>query len=202
MKVAGAVLCAAALLLASIPAHADKAEKQIVGAELTQLDHSDTSPALRDMKPIAPDWAELAEDEHEVKTWAHHHPPRKLGAEPDVLAELARSLAPAPSITTTLGPNFDGVGNGNYAVASAPPDTVGAVGTTQYVQWVNTAFAVFNKTTGATVYGPVAGKTLWQGFGGRCETDNNGDPLVMFDKLAIRRVGRPLLPVHRGLHHG
>src|SRR6185295_6537825 len=101
-----------------------------------------------------------------------------------------RSLdrAIAPSVGTTAGLNFDGVGNPNYSVASAPPDTVGAVGATQYVQWVNTAFAVFNKTTGAMVYGPVAGKTLWQGFGGRCESDNDGDPLVMYDKLANRWV--------------
>ncbi len=30
-----------------------------------------------------------------------------------------------------------------------PPDTNGAVGATQYVQWVNASFAVFDKATGA-----------------------------------------------------
>jgi hypothetical protein len=42
-------------------------------------------------------------------------------------------------------------------------------GLTQYVQWVNTSFAVFNESTGAVVYGPAAGNTLWTGFGGQCE---------------------------------
>ena len=36
----------------------------------------------------------------------------------------------------------------------APPDTNGEVGATQYVQMVNEGFQVFNKTTGASVFGP------------------------------------------------
>ena len=36
----------------------------------------------------------------------------------------------------------------------APPDTNGAVGATQYVQWVNTDFAIFNKSNGALIAGP------------------------------------------------
>ena len=95
-----------------------------------------------------------------------------------------------PLVATTPGLNFAGVGNGDYGftVNSAPPDTNGAVGDTQYVQWVNTSFAVFNKTTGALVYGPVAGNTLWSGFGGGCQTNNDGDPIVQFDKAAHRWI--------------
>ena len=94
------------------------------------------------------------------------------------------------SVATTAGLDFAGVGNGDYGFApnAAPPDTNGAVGATQYVQWVNESFAVFNKTTGALVYGPVAGNTLWSGFGGGCETNNDGDPVVAYDKAANRWV--------------
>jgi hypothetical protein len=57
---------------------------------------------------------------------------------------------------------------------------------TQYVQWVNTVFEVRDKATGNLVYGPADGSTLWQGFGGPCETRNDGDPIVIYDKAAQR----------------
>ena len=30
--------------------------------------------------------------------------------------------------------------------------------------------------------------TLWSGFGGLCQTDNDGDPTVVYDRLADRFV--------------
>ena len=96
-----------------------------------------------------------------------------------------------PLVSASSGLSFAGVGNGDYGFApnAAPPDTNGAVGATQYVQWVNESFAVFNKTTGAIVSGfPKPGNTLWSGFGGGCETNNDGDPIVQYDKLANRWV--------------
>ena len=92
-------------------------------------------------------------------------------------------------------------------MSSTPPDTNGAVGLTQYVQWVNTSFAVFNKNTGSLIKGPVAGNSLWQGFGGGCESNNNGDPVVTYDKLANRWVfsqfvtSSPFLQCVASLHH-
>ena len=98
--------------------------------------------------------------------------------------------ATGAAVATTSGLNFAGVGNGDYGFVpnAAPPDTNGAVGATQYVQWVNESFAVFDKTTGALVLGPVAGNTLWSGFGGGCQTNNDGDPVVQYDKAANRWV--------------
>jgi ASPM-SPD-2-Hydin domain-containing protein/HYDIN/CFA65/VesB family protein len=93
------------------------------------------------------------------------------------------TLAP---VGTSSGLNFEGV---SAALSGwAVPDTNGAVGTTQYVQWVNTFYAVYSKTTGGLVLGPLAGNTLWTGFGGPCETNNNGDVIAQFDKLASRWV--------------
>jgi hypothetical protein len=111
-------------------------------------------------------------------------------AEPDpvIQTEVGATAAPVNSS------NFDGIGsgfsgpNGAFTVTSAPPDTNGAVGSTQYVQWVNTSFAVFNKTTGAPIYGPAAGNTLWSGFGGKCQSNNDGDIIAQYDKLAHRWV--------------
>src|SRR5207248_7713527 len=93
-------------------------------------------------------------------------------------------------VATTAGLNFAGVGNGDYGFVpnAAPPDTNGAAGATQYVQWVNESFAVFSKSTGALLYGPAAGNTLWSGFGGPCQTDNDGDPIAQYDKAANRWI--------------
>jgi len=100
---------------------------------------------------------------------------------------VAQPLAPALTL------NFDGIGNGfsgpagTFTVAGAPPDTNGSVGPNHYVQIVNTDFAVFNKS-GAALFGPVPINTLWSGFGGGCETNNDGDPIVEYDKIADRWV--------------
>lgn len=95
-------------------------------------------------------------------------------------------LAPA----ATIGINIDGVGQGfpGFTVASAPPDTQGAVGATQYFSIVNSAFAIFNKTTGARILGAAATQSLWVGFGGKCETANDGDAFVRWDAAAQRWV--------------
>jgi Abnormal spindle-like microcephaly-assoc'd, ASPM-SPD-2-Hydin len=95
-----------------------------------------------------------------------------------------------PPVAANQGLNIPGLGHGQYGfhIAYAPPDPNGTVGATQYVQWVNTEFAVFDKATGALVAGPTEGNALWAGFGGNCETDNDGDPIVQYDKMAGRWV--------------
>jgi hypothetical protein len=99
---------------------------------------------------------------------------------------LGRVLS-APSPT---GLSFDGVGVGlaGFIPGSNPPDTNGRVGAKQYVQWNNTSFAVFNKTTGALLFGPAAGNTLFQSLGGACATHNDGDPVVAYDILSGRWI--------------
>ncbi|GAC1625397.1 MAG: hypothetical protein NVS9B13_20750 [Candidatus Acidiferrum sp.] len=114
------------------------------------------------------------------------HPPQEGNPQTDPLAQPQSG----PLVATTSGQNFlgVGVGLGNYADCCAPPDTNGAAGATQYVQWVNSSFAVFDKATGAVLHGPVNGNTLWTGFGGTCETSNDGDPIAQYDKAAGRWV--------------
>ena len=123
-----------------------------------------------------------------------HEKPLHLFAPPDGLARgetdpVAQAGVPAASAATGIL-DFAGVGNGDYGFTpnAAPPDTNGAVGATQFVQWVNESFAVFDKSTGALVFGPAAGNTLWQGFGGPCEANNDGDPIAQYDKISNRWV--------------
>ncbi|HLF37052.1 MAG TPA: hypothetical protein VI520_03860, partial [Anaerolineales bacterium] len=73
--------------------------------------------------------------------------------------------------------NFEGLGNVNNVL---PPDPNGDVGPDHYVQTVNLSFAIWDKS-GQLLYGPANLNTLWQGFGGPCETTNNGDPIVLYD---------------------
>jgi hypothetical protein len=97
---------------------------------------------------------------------------------------------PVLSAPNPTGVSWDGVGVGlaGFIPSSNPPDTNGRVGAKQFVQWNNTSFAVFNKTTGALLFGPAAGNTLFQSLGGVCATHNDGDPVVSFDILAGRWV--------------
>ena len=98
------------------------------------------------------------------------------------------------SAPASTGQNFLGVGSGlaNFTVQYIPPDTNGAAGDTQFVQWVNASFAVFDKSSGNVTYGPVAGNTLWSGMGGKagraCSRNNSGDPIAQYDKQAGRWV--------------
>ncbi len=156
--------------------------------DLYYLDHSDVSRPLSEMPVIAPSSDDVVEREAEPlklispvsevpKDWVD--PLERQGAD-----------APQPEVGTTLGINVFGVGRGlgTFSPNVAPPDTTGDVGATQYVQWVNLSFAVFNKSTGALTFGPALGRTLWQGFGGPCETLNSGDPVVMYDQFSARWV--------------
>ena len=66
-----------------------------------------------------------------------------------------------------------------------PPDTNGAVGQTQFVQMVNSDFAVYAKT-GQVLRHATPIKALWSGVGGECAVHNDGDPVVVYDQFADR----------------
>ncbi|HEV3240372.1 MAG TPA: hypothetical protein VG429_08200 [Casimicrobiaceae bacterium] len=114
-------------------------------------------------------------------------------------AKAAAALQPlvAPANSATVGLGFAGVGirptsaldcSSVIGFHVAPPDTNAAVGDTQVVQWVNLCYAVFDKSTGAVIAGPVAGNSFWKGFGGPCETSNDGDPIIQWDKSNHRWI--------------
>ena len=72
--------------------------------------------------------------------------------------------------------------------ACAPPDTDGDVGPNHYVEAINTAFAVYNKT-GTLLVGPVTYNTFFASLVGTpCQNQNRGDPVVLYDHVADRWV--------------
>jgi Abnormal spindle-like microcephaly-assoc'd, ASPM-SPD-2-Hydin len=145
--------------------------------------HQDDSAPLRDLIKQAPP-ARLVKREAE--------PLRRIPL-PQGLGPLLEDPVLQRTVvagTPTVAKSFEGLGQGQlgFSVTSAPPDTNGAVGATQYVQWVNESFAIFDKVTGAKIAGPTPGNTLWAGFGGGCALNNDGDPVVLYDKAAQRWV--------------
>jgi len=105
--------------------------------------------------------------------------------------------APGAKPPATLVASFDGLGvgfdgpQGTTAVRN-PSDNSLAVGPNHIVQIVNSRMAVFTKkgkqfdVTGRVLYGSVATNNVFRGFGGVCESRNNGDAVVRYDQLAER----------------
>ena len=102
--------------------------------------------------------------------------------------DAALQTTPGALVSASIGLNLLGVGIGfnGYVVPDAPTDVNLAVGDTQVVQWVNVSYAVFDKASGAVIAGPIAGNQFWAGFGGPCETQNDGDIIAQWDKVAHR----------------
>src|SRR5260370_11643407 len=146
---------------------------------------NDVSPPLY-LIPPAP--RQAGHGVHPVKPIPRRISPINSGAvDPVVQQSVPTILAPAAML------NFAGVGNGfsgpagSFTVNAAPPDTEGDVGPNHYIQIVNTDFAIFNKS-GTAIYGPVTINTLWSGFGGGCQVNNDGDAVVIYDPIADRWV--------------
>jgi hypothetical protein len=98
----------------------------------------------------------------------------------------AVAAMPAPSLT------FEGNSSANntavFGSTVAPPDTNGAVGPNHYVQMVNNLVGIYNKATGALIDGRFPPSTVFSALGGLCASNNNGDPVVLYDKLADRWI--------------
>jgi len=138
----------------------------------------DISPPLRDMKPLPANECTLRENEDREIMPHVVGPLAPVVPDPVVQRVLGKIGIPAPSIS------FDG--NSNLCGCS-PPDPNGAVGLNHVVTMANLHFQIFNKA-GQSLFGPAANNTLWSGFGGDCQTDNSGDPVVLYDQLADRWI--------------
>lgn len=146
----------------------------------------DVSPPLRELvkrpnQVEAGDWKEQEEE-----------------GSSDVAKKIARitdpveqKIATGPS-NFTVGLNFLGLGFGvpNWTDCGGcfVPDTNLAVGDTQVTEYVNVVYGVFDKANGSLVLGPVFENQLWAGFNGVCSTNQSGDPIIQWDKVAHRWV--------------
>jgi hypothetical protein len=89
--------------------------------------------------------------------------------------------------------SFDGMQNQDNATLSGtsarPPDSEGDVGPNHYVEWINLNIRIYDKT-GTPLTAAVKGNSLFSGLPNTslCNTQNDGDPLVVYDQLAGRWV--------------
>lgn len=168
------------LSAAAFPAPALQGPKD--GIIQVKSDHNDESIPLRDIPPLPPKANGRNKEENE-------NPPLPIightdSADPvvQISSKVSSSVSP---LAATAGPVYEGINQAGGCGNCAPPDTNGDVGPNNFVQAVNSSFAVYSKT-GALMYGPAAINTLWSGFGGNCQTNNDGDPIVLYDSISDR----------------
>jgi len=105
------------------------------------------------------------------------------GGADNEIAQIA-PLAPAPATTM----NFNGLDYANWG-AGHPPDTNGDVGPNHYIQTINSSVGIYDKFTGARIAAFTFDTLMSQGnFGNLCDTDNFGDPVVLYDTFEDRWV--------------
>jgi hypothetical protein len=101
------------------------------------------------------------------------------------------------TLPVAVSKNYVGLGtgfNGTWVVQGLlPPDTTMGVSTSQILQWVNIKLTVLNKTDGSVALGGsgfVNANQIWSGLGSGsvCATQNQGDPIVQYDRLSGRWV--------------
>jgi len=146
------------------------------------LKHTHTPP-LRDLPHLAnPTLQQPARETFSALPLPFHG-----GQEPqNPTKDMARQpFGPVANTMPTPLFNFEGISNVNGVL---PPDTDGDVGRSHYVQIVNLSLAVWdiNSNPPTRLLGPISTNALWAGFGGICETNNDGDPIVLYDHLADR----------------
>jgi hypothetical protein len=142
------------------------------------------SPAVSDLPvlPVPAPTSITARDNENL------HPSTTTSNAKDPVVQKSKGTGPISSPIS----NFDGVClpsgppcDQASTCSCLPPDTNGEVGATQYVQSVNSDFAVYSKS-GAVLRGATPIDQLWAGTDSECARHNDGDPVVVYDQLAKR----------------
>ncbi|MFZ4571138.1 MAG: BACON domain-containing protein [Bacteroidales bacterium] len=140
------------------------------------------SPPLRDLPALnAAEFAAMKERAL-IKAANKKNEPRLYP-----FAETALPKGPDAAWQKTMGEssgakapivNFEG-----QTTTSYPPDCNGTIGPNHYMQTVNVTYSIYNRT-GTLLAGPTALNTLFTGVTGA--TNNDGDPIVLYDEQADR----------------
>jgi len=187
------ILCVMASVGTTLPGVAANPKAPSFQVEVGASVRHDTSPPLREMAiPLdqteGPGSPLLEIDNRMIPLEIAGRTGSSPGDPSKMSIQRTRGLARAPVVNLSV----DGLGISDYVglglgtLAPAAPN--GDVGTEYFIQYVNLMWAVFDKTDGALVFGPFYGNSFWDGFGGACETNNAGDPLVLYDHVADRWV--------------
>jgi len=116
----------------------------------------------------------------------------------------ATPAAPAPPPLAV----YEGLDRFNWG-AGSPPDTNGDVGPNDFIQTVNTSIGIYRKSDGFQEAAFTFNTFMAQGnFGNLCDTNNFGDPIVLYDSFEDRWIitdfafltdggGNPIAPAYQ-----
>lgn len=173
-------LVVAGLLLAQSGTGTVKAQQpdgmQGVFQGVLTVENHDVSPPLRDM--VRTPYKGTLNVPAEERASGLEGPLGSQDADGATQSVLGGGEIPAPTVSFDAQPNVAGV---------SPPDPVGDVGPNHYVAMSNLHTQIFTKT-GASVLGPFPNNQLWAGFGGACQSENSGDPIVLHDQFRDRWI--------------
>ena len=97
-------------------------------------------------------------------------------------SQMVAAASPAPDA------NFDGLDFATWGQGH-PPDTNGDVGPNYYIETINISIGIYDKSNGNRVAAFTFNSFMSQGnFGNLCDTDNFGDPVVLYDSFEDRWV--------------
>src|ERR1700688_4406540 len=148
--------------------------------ELTMRRAGTSQIDLRTLPQVAPEKFELPEREQREP-----HPVELPGGPtaPTAAPRIAVPLAAAPPPSAS----FDGLDFATWG-AGHPPDPVGDAGPTYYIQAINTSIGIYAKN-GTRVAAFTFNTLMSQGSNGNlCDTDNFGDPVVLYDTFEDRWI--------------
>lgn len=155
---------------------------------------SSVSKSVGSLPPAVPEAGKrsgkMGRAEEQVREVPNRIPFRKKieNAVPDKVRP-GSEFSPVPM--PTPGMSFGGLNSNDNAAAYGfriiPPDTVGDVGPSHYVQAVNALFRVSDKF-GNPLTPPIKLSSLFSSLGTDCSTRDDGDPSVLYDQLADRWI--------------
>src|SRR6266496_5369648 len=113
------------------------------------------------------------------------NPMRVRSAALAVLSLLVPYFLAAQTVTT-----FEGIDASQLSAPGVDVDPNGAAGTKQYMEWVNTSYQAYDKSTFAAVWpSPQNGDSPWRDNNMQnCYGAGGGDGIITFDRLASRWV--------------
>ena len=148
--------------------------------ELTMRRAGTSQIDLRTLPQVAPEKFERPEREE-----PEPHPVELPGG------PTAPTAAPRHAVPEAAAPppsaSFDGLDFATWG-AGHPPDPIGDVGPTYYIQAINTSIGIYAKN-GTRVAAFTFNTFMSQGhFGNLCDTNNFGDPVVLYDTFEDRWI--------------
>ena len=129
-----------------------------------------------------------------IKPYFEFKQPKMIALAGDISLDTNGAALPSSggysSVGVRVGLSFEG--NSQYDGAAfgrnfVPPDTMGVIGKTQFMETTNGAYAVFDKTTGART-SLVSDVAFWTTASQGTLTGTNGDSRVMYNATAGRWI--------------